>query len=292
MQKWLKIPVYAGLVTLTGCKLNREEFSAFDDFFVSLPLWVVYIFTLIAILGSITLGFRYALYRKKKFEGKDETSLGPVVSGLMGLLAFILAFTFGLSNNRFNDRKDLMLQEVSAIETAYYRTSLLPKENGSHLRKELRDYVAVRLQVFDETKSAEELINESELLKKKIWAEIMDLSEVSLKNPVLFSLMLGSVNDMFNLHTKRVTVGTIYHLPAVLWVALYLLVIFTMVGVGYTVGQGQRTNRVMVLVFALGFSSIILLINDLDHGGKNNAGFIRLNPKPMIELSKRMAAYP
>lgn len=292
MQKTNGILAICGSIVLTGCKLTPAQFAGFDDFFVSLPLWLVFAFTLFFILGSITLGYRYAVYRKKKYEGKDETSLGPVVSGLMGLLAFILAFTFGLSNNRFNDRKDLMLQEVSAIETAYYRTSLLPAENGVKLRKELREYVAVRLKLYENNKSSADIIRQSEGLKRKIWAEIMALSDVSLKNPVMFSLMLGSVNDMFNLHTKRVTVGTIYHLPAVLWIALYLLVIFTMVGVGYTVGQGQRTNKVMVLVFALGFSSIILLINDLDHGGRNNAGFIRVNPKPMIDLSARMAANP
>lgn len=292
MKKWMKLASFLALISLTGCKLTTERFVEFDDFFVNRPLWSVYIFTLVAILGSISIGYRYAQNRKRKFEGKEETSLGPVVSGLMGLLAFILAFTFGLSNNRFNERKDLMLQEVAAIETAYYRTALLPPENGTQIRKHLREYVEIRLKVFSDKILAAEVIRESELMKKKIWGEIMDLSEVSLKNPVMFSLMLGSVNDMFNLHTKRITVGTVYHLPAVLWIALYLLVIFTMLGVGYTVGQGQRTNRIMMLVFAFGFSSIILLIADLDHGGKNNAGFIRVNPKPMLDLSIRMAANP
>ncbi len=276
------------IIPLAGCSISNDSFVTFDNFFVSLPLWLIYLTTILFILGSIVIGFRYARYRKKKFEGKDETSIGPVVSGLMGLLAFILAFTFGLANNRFNDRKELMLQEVAAIETAYYRTSLLPEENGAQIRKDLRDYVAVRLKVFDGETATEQILKESELLKRKIWSEINELSKVRLENPVMFSLMLGSVNDMFNLHTKRVTVGTVYHLPAILWVALYLLVIFTMLGVGYTVGQGQRGNQIMVLAFALGFSCIILLIADLDHGGQQNPGFIRLNPKPMTDLSKRM----
>ena len=87
----------------------------------------------------------------------------------------------------------------------------------------MREYVEIRLKVFSDKILAAEVIRQSELMKKKIWGEIMDLSEVSLKNPVMFSLMLGSVNDMFNLHTKRITVGTVitfrqyYGLPYTCW---------------------------------------------------------------------------
>ena len=277
---------------LSGCSGDPQKFYAIDGFFVDQPLWLIYAYTLILILGSISVGYRYARYRKRKSQGKEEASLGPVVSGLMGLLAFILAFTFGLANNRYNERKDLMLNEVTTIETSYYRTYLLPEQNGQRIRNLLKSYTTLRLKAYNPKQPIKDIINESEVLKRKIWMEIMDLSDEKLQNPVVYSLILGSINDMFNIHTKRVTIGTIYHLPAVLWIALYLLVIFTMLGIGYSIGQSIAANRLMVAFFALGFTCIILLIADLDHGGTKYSGFIRVNPKPMIDLEQRIYANP
>ena len=44
---------------------------------------------------------------------------------MLGLLAFILAFTFGAATSRFDDKKQLLLDEVNAIGTTFLRTDFL-----------------------------------------------------------------------------------------------------------------------------------------------------------------------
>ena len=46
----------------------------------------------------------------------------------VGLLAFLLAFTFGMAESRYNNRKQVVLQEANAIGTTYLRTDFLSEQ--------------------------------------------------------------------------------------------------------------------------------------------------------------------
>jgi hypothetical protein len=49
----------------------------------------------------------------------------------MGLLAFILAFTFSFTSSRLDIRKQLVLEEANAVGTAYLRAgALTPPPQG------------------------------------------------------------------------------------------------------------------------------------------------------------------
>lgn len=85
----------------------------------SIPLWLTFVLTVALVLFSIFGGVSYGCFRKKR-SGKDtEGAASTGVGASLGLLAFILAFTFGLTASRFDARKTLLLDEVNAIETAY-----------------------------------------------------------------------------------------------------------------------------------------------------------------------------
>src|SRR6059058_6240216 len=73
-----------------------------------------------------------------------EAPVGTMVGATLGLLAFILAFTFGLAATRFDTRRQLLLDEANAIGTTYLRAGMLP-EQGEQIRALLRDYVDARL---------------------------------------------------------------------------------------------------------------------------------------------------
>ena len=52
--------------------------------------------------------------------------MGAMVRATLGLLAFILAFTFGLAAARFDTRRQVLLDEANAIGTTYLRAGMLP----------------------------------------------------------------------------------------------------------------------------------------------------------------------
>ena len=77
-----------------------------------------------------------------------------MVGAMLGLLAFILAFTFGLVAARFDTRRQVLLDEANAIGTTYLRAGMLP-EQGEKIRALLRDYVSVRLNAVRPGNAAE-----------------------------------------------------------------------------------------------------------------------------------------
>ena len=96
----------------------------FGELINLLPLWAVFLLTLAICLGAVEAGFALATYvlgQKKLSEKAPEAPLGSVVSAMLGLLAFILAFTFGMASTRFDARKQLVLEESNSIGTTYLR---------------------------------------------------------------------------------------------------------------------------------------------------------------------------
>ena len=96
-----------------------------------LPLWALFIIILLVVLLSVKFGYRLGKYRRSRREEEKEAPLGTMVGATLGLFAFILAFTFGLAANRFDTRRQLLLDEANAIGTTYLRAGMLP-ERGQY----------------------------------------------------------------------------------------------------------------------------------------------------------------
>ena len=92
-----------------------------------IPLWAVFFGTFLLVVLSILIGYRIGAYYRKRYGEKEEGPIGSVVGATLGLLAFLLAFTFGLSANRFDTRVQLVRDEANAIRTAWERSDFLPE---------------------------------------------------------------------------------------------------------------------------------------------------------------------
>ena len=107
-------------------------------------LWM-FLLPLLAILLPVWLGQLYGRYAKKKLDEIKEGPIGSVVGATLGLFAFMLAFTFQIVGNRFDTRRELLLQEVSTIRTTYLNAGLVPEPIRSQARKLLVHYVDIRV---------------------------------------------------------------------------------------------------------------------------------------------------
>src|SRR5438876_10839801 len=75
---------------------------------------------------SVECGYRLGKYRRSRQEQGKEAPGGTMVGATLGLLAFILAFTFGLAATRFDTRRQVLLDEANASGTTYLRAVMLP----------------------------------------------------------------------------------------------------------------------------------------------------------------------
>lgn len=69
-------------------------------------------------------GIRAGRRRRRSGKGKLEVS-GAMVGAVLGLLSFLLAFTFNSASARHEARKALVIEETNAIEQTWLRAGEL-----------------------------------------------------------------------------------------------------------------------------------------------------------------------
>ena len=75
------------------------------NLFEAIPLWLFFVVTVTFILLSVEVGFRAGLFHARKSEDARQASIDALVGSTLGLLAFMLAFTFGMATSRFDARR-------------------------------------------------------------------------------------------------------------------------------------------------------------------------------------------
>jgi len=244
----------------------------------ALSLFEVYLATSLLALLAVELGFRLARSRLRRSLHEPEAPVGAMVGATLGLLAFMLAFTFGLAASRFDARRSLVLDEANAIGTTYLRAALLPEPERSEIRKLLREYVDARLQIVQLDKR-EQVLRRSTELQDELWSRAVAVTDRNAGPTV--ALFIASLNELIDLHAKRVNLGIRNRVPLSIWAALYFVSITTMAAVGYHAGMAGTRRSPVMLALVLTFSAVILLIADLD---RPYEGLLTVNQQAMVDL--------
>jgi hypothetical protein len=249
-----------------------------------LPLWLLFLATCALAWLCVEGGYRFGKWRHERAAEEKETPVGAMVASILGLLAFLLAFTFGLAATRFDARRQTVLEEANAIGTTYLRARLLPEPHRTEVARLLREYVDVRVRGIQERKVAEALTR-SEELQEAIWSEAVKASKNKEANPVMTSLFIQSLNEMIDVHAKRILVGMRSRIPLSIWVGLFALALLSMVGVGYQAGLSATRRSPAMAALVLAFAGVLFLIADLD---RSHEGFLTVSQEAMLDLQRTM----
>jgi hypothetical protein len=254
-----------------------------DGLLDSLPLWGIFVATLLLVLFSVEGGYRLGRYRRKCTEQEKEAPVGAMVGATLGLLGFLLAFTFGSAAARFDTRRQMLLDEANAIGTTYWRAGLLSEPHRTEVRKLLREYVDVRLEAV-RSGNVEQAMRRSEELHGLNWAQAVAIAE---KNPdsIVGGLFIHSLNEVIDLHSKRVSVGLRSRIPDITWAALYAVTILALATMGYHGGLTGTRRSFAILPVAFTFSVVLCLIADLD---RPQEGWLQVSQQAMIDLRNSM----
>ena len=248
----------------------------------ALPLWGFFVAVLVLVLASVEGGYRLGRSRRKRSEGEVEAPVGAMVGATLGLLAFMLAFTFGSAAERYDSRRQLVLDEANAIGTTYLRAGMLP-ERRDEVRKLLRDYVDSRLEAVRSGRIAEG-IRQSEQLQGELWAQAVTLGERS-PTSIVVGLFVQSLNEVIDIHAKRLTAGVRNRIPGAIWLALLAVAVIALAAVGYHAGLAGPTRSLAQVAVALTFSVVIGLIADLD---RPQEGTLTVSQQALVDLRQSM----
>ena len=257
-----------------------SNFHLFDF----LPLWVTSLGIISLILLSAWSGVAFVRWRKKSVIDEDGP-LNTIVGANLALLAFILAFTFGLTTTRFDAKRLYLLEEVNAIETTWLRAGLISEPQSTEVKDLLKEYVRIRVALAKQPKKMKEAIGQSNIIQRKIWAIVTKWVNETPRNDAINALFIESLNEMFDNQTRRITVALTDRIPGLIWVALFVMIMISMFAVGYLFGKMEKTNWYMILALSLAFSAVILIIIDMDSVN----GTIQIDHQPTFDLYQRIS---
>jgi len=225
-------------------------------------------FGLILLVGQIAAHFA-GFWLGKRDVGRRQASpetVGVVVGGMLGLLAFVLALTLSFANSRFSEHRQGSLEEANAIGTAWLRAEAIGGPHGEAIARLLEDYVEVRADFVragrDDT-VIERLNQRTGVLQSEIWGHVAVIVR-DQPNPVSAALM-SALNETFDAATKE---RFAYHitLPPQLFWLLIGMTLLSMGCLGYQFGLKNRSSPILVLMLTFMWTWVIVEILDLASG--------------------------
>jgi hypothetical protein len=247
---------------------------------------IMFLVPFLSIMIPILAGQYFGIRTRKTNEQVNDSPIGSVVGAALGLLAFMLAFTFQIVDNRYGHRKELLLEEVTNIRTTYLQAGLIPEPFRTSSRELLVQYTDLRMILAKDASLSqlENMKSRSQFILDSLWHYSEALAAQD-RSSEAYSLYTASVNNLVEDYNKRITLTFEYRIPAaILWV-LFIVTLFSMLLLGYQFGISGRKNTILAFFTAVIFSSVMFLILALD---RPETGIMKLNQTPMITLYKQL----
>ena len=252
-----------------------------------LPLWVLFIVLLLANLFLDECGFRAGRWRAERPEKESDSTISAIVASELGLLAFMLAFSFGIVSSRFDLRRTTYLNEANAIKTAYLRAGMLPPDQRTPIRDLLRDYVDVRIQLAKDLPT-DQVLHRSEEIQEQLWTKALAAAEGDSQSWTTESFV-QSLNEVINVHAMRVMASLRNRMPMAAWTVLFGVGFLSFFTMGYQSGLTKASRSPATIVMAVTFVAVIWLVADLDRPGE---GFLHAGQEPLIDVRQMMENTP
>lgn len=208
--------------------------------------------------------------------GRESKSGGAAEGTAFALLGLLIAFTFAGAADRFDRRRQLIVEEANIIGTTYLRLDLLPDSSRAPLQQAFRDYLDSRLAAYaavPDMALVRTRLAASAELQGAIWTAAVratDAPGVPTRAPML---LLPSINEMLDITTTR-TAAAMVHPPFIIYALLAGAALICALIVGYDLGETAHRRWLPLLVYALVVSSAIYVAIDLEYP---RAGLIRVN---------------
>ena len=253
-----------------------------------LPIELIFLGTIILVLISIDGGYRLGRRVQRKHIEEKESAVSNMSGVVLGLLAFILAFTFGIVTGRYDTRRTLVLEEANAIQTTYSRTDFLPDSDRVLATELLKKYVDIRLAVVQMSDMADiqESLKEAFQIQQQLWDMAVMHGRKDMNSDVA-ALYIESLNDMINLQSSRVAVGMHARIPFTIWIMLFIFIALGVFTIGYMIAIAGSKRTLISIILAISFSLVITMIATLDRPINR---YIKVSQMPMELLKTSMAA--
>ena len=251
-------------------------------FFIEIA--AMFFIPLAAVIIPVLVGQSVGVRHSKKQANIPHESVGTIVTAAFGLVAFMLAFTFQIASNRYSTRRELLIEEVKDIRTAYLRAGLIPEPYNTNTKKYLIEYVDLRAGIAKDQSKLTQALSRSEVILDSMW-KYTEVLAAQDRSSEVYALYTTAINDMVDTYNERINMILVYRIPWVVMVALTIIVVLTMLILGYQFGVSGKKIYFLSFLLAFLFSVVMFLIFALD---RPETGIIKIKQNPLFDLQKQL----
>jgi hypothetical protein len=253
----------------------------------NIPLWALSLAIVFLVLVSIEAGYRLGILIHRRLKLEKESPVSVISSSILGLLSFLLAFTFGIVYERFEVRKELVRDEANMITKAWLRSDFMSEPDNSRTISLLKNYVDLLL-VAARSKNVDQVM-QINADARNVQLQLWNLAVVNARkdmNSDVAALYVESLNELIDLHSKRLSRGIEDRIPVLIWLGLYALLMLSMASIGYLTIITNSNRSASSIILALSFSIVFVLITALD---RPLTGLFKVSQQPLINLKTMMS---
>ena len=254
-----------------------------EEFLYSQPQLLIGVITLFILIISVEIGYWIGLKAKVEMTQPMKAQISTIQTAILTIFTFLLGFTFAMALSRFDNRKQMVVKESNAIETAVLRSKLLPENQRARMNEIFKKYVNVEFSITSRAniplKERQALKLEARRLQTMMWDEAFAATE---ENPlsVPAGLFATSINQLIDIKTER-DIAISNHVPEIVLLGLLLFAALAIGILGYGNGLAATHARYPAIILCLVITISFILIIDLD---RPNRGLTKVSQESMIDL--------
>jgi len=236
--------------------------------------WLLFPAVAILLFASSIAGYGLALATRINEDTHHHEQITSLREGFFVLLGLLLGFTVAMVLPRFDERRQLVIDEANAIGTTMLRAEMLPEPQRSKSLELLREYAVARRD-FATMEGA--TLQPTKALQAQLWQQIVSVTQQS--QTAVITAYMQTLNDAIDVSQKRLA-SFENRIPKSVWMIIVAVAVFQ----GFVAGFSLRRRFWFSLVMTpLVIAIVVALIADLD---SPHTGLIRVEQNSMERLVK------
>ena len=227
----------------------------------------------LTLLACLELGRRLGVRRFEKHGDAAKAGVSGVEAAISALLALLIGFSFSGAGGRFDKRRDIIIQEVGAISTAWERIDVLPAASQPALRAGFRSYLDDLLIAYESPPGTARELQARERARRTradIWANALVAAPPGDQTRML---VLPTFSAMFDIVDAE-RMGQRVHQPIAIFIMLIMTAMASAIIAGYGLASGKTRNWLFMIGAAATISTVAYIIIELE---SPRYGLIRVN---------------
>jgi hypothetical protein len=232
----------------------------------------------------LEIGRAIALMHAERIGAESRAGVSLVDGVVSAVLALLLGFVFSGATARFDQRRQLIVQQANAIRSAWRRVDALPLDRQSDVRNAFRAFVDALVVSYHHPAGSDPAAAIARA-EQAVWSRSVAAC-LAPDGERARMLVLPSFDEMFAA-VERERLARRMHPPAVIYVMLVLASLVSALLAGYTLATTATPSGLLQVAVAAIVSLVMYVIVQIEYP---RLGLVRVDSfdRALVELRDAM----